>query len=155
MHKKPPAASRTIIWPLVKQIRLLLVPLSHDLLRRFAVESRLRQLVVVQGHIAQQGLLHVRAAVESVSSQNVCNAAIKSLHHPVGSGRPGPGQSVLYAQLLAQLIELMAAAGSASPASKQPVRIFLAAIGPKLSDPGRTGLVPRAQKGVRTGGCWT
>ena len=31
-------ASRTIIWPLVKQIRVLLVPLFHSLHRRLALE---------------------------------------------------------------------------------------------------------------------
>lgn len=114
----------------------------------------MRQLVVVQGHIAQQGLLHVLAAVESVGLQDVCNAAIEPLHHTVGSRGPGPGESMLDAQLLAQLIELMVAAGFAFPAGKQPVRELLAVVRQQLGDFERTGFVQSLQKGLRTGSCF-
>lgn len=56
--------------------------------------------MVVQGHIAHQGLLHFLAGVESVGFQNVRNAAFKPLNHAVGSGRSELGQSVLCARLL-------------------------------------------------------
>ena len=108
--------------------------------------------MVVQGHIAQQGLLHVLAAVEPVGLQNVRNASIEPLHHAVGSGRPGLGQSVLYAQLPAQLIEFMVAAGFAFLAGKQTVRELFAVVGQQLVDPDRTGLVQCLQEGLRTGG---
>ena len=107
--------------------------------------------MVVQGHIAQQGLLHVFAAVEPVGLQNVRNAAVKSLHHAVGSGRPGLGQSVLYAQLLAQLIELMVAAGFAFLAGKQTVRELFAVVGQQLVDPDRASLVQCPQEGLCAG----
>ena len=97
--------------------------------------------MVVQGHIAQQGLLHVLATVESVGLEHIGNAAIESLDHAIGSGRPGLGQSVLDAQLPAQLIELMVAAGFAFLAGKQAVRELLAVVGQQLGDPERTGLV--------------
>ena len=108
--------------------------------------------MVVQGHIAQQGLLHVLATVESMGLEHIGNAAIESLDHAIGSGRPGLGQSVLDAQLPAQLIELMVAAGFAFLAGKQAVRELLAVVGQQLGDPERTGLVQCLQKGVRTGG---
>ena len=57
--------------------------------------------MVVQGHIALQGLLHVLAAVESVSLEHIGNAPVEPLHHAVGSGRPGLCQPVLDAQFLA------------------------------------------------------
>ena len=97
--------------------------------------------MVVQGYIAQQGLLHVFAAFEPVGLQNVRNAAVKPLHHAVGSGRPGLGQSVLYAQLSAQLIEFMVAAGFAFLAGKQTVRELFAIVGQQLADPDRTGCI--------------
>ena len=108
--------------------------------------------MVVQRHIAQQGLLHVLAAVEPVGLQDVCNTPIEPLHHTVGSRCSGLGQPVLYAQLLAQLIELMVAAGFAFPAGKQAVCELLAVVGQQLGDPEWTGLVQCLQEGLRTGG---
>ena len=101
----------------------------------------MRQLVVVQGHIALQGLLHIFTAVEPVGLQNVRNAAIEPLHHAIGSGCPGLGQPVLYAQFLAQLIELMVAAGFAFLAGKQAVCELLAFVCQQLADPDRAGPV--------------
>ncbi len=91
--------------------------------------------------------------VDPVVFQNVRNAVIESLHHPAGSGRPGPGQSVLYAHLLAQLVKLMIAAAFAFPAGKQPVRELLAVVDQQLVDPDRTGLVQCLEEGLCTGGC--
>lgn len=84
--------------------------------------------------------------VEAVVFQNVRNATIESLHHPVGSGLPGPVQSVLYAHLLAPLVKLMVAAAFAFPAGKQPVRELLAVFDQQLVDPDRTGLVQCLRK---------
>ena len=109
--------------------------------------------MVVQGHIAQQGLLHVFAAVEPVGLQDVRYAAIEPLHHAVGSRCPGLGQPVLYAQLLAQLVELMVATGFALPAGKQSVCELLAVVGQQLVDPDRAGLVKCFEKGPGTGRC--
>ena len=97
--------------------------------------------MVVQGHIAQQGFLHVLAAVEPVGLEYIGDAAIEPLHHAIGSGRPGLGQSVLDAQFPAQLIELMVAAGFAFLAGKQAVGELLAVVGQQLGDPERTGRV--------------
>src|SRR6218665_1859838 len=122
-------ASRTIILPLVKQMRVLLMPLFHGLHRRLAAQRRLRQLVIVQGHIAQQGLLHVLAAVEPVGLEHIGYATIEPLDHAVGSRRPGLGQPMLYAQRLAQLVELMVATGLALAVGKQSVGELLAVVG--------------------------
>ena len=107
--------------------------------------------MVVQGHIALQGLLHIFTAVEPVGLQNVRNAAIEPLHHAIGSGCPGLGQPVLYAQFPAQLVELMVAAGFAFLAGKQAVRELLAVVCQQLVDPDRTGLVQCLQEGLCTG----
>ena len=108
--------------------------------------------MVVQGHIAQQRLLQVFAAAEPVSLEDVGNAAVETLDHAVGSRCPGLGQPMLYAQRLAQLIELMVAAGLALAAGKQPVCKFLAVVRQKLIDSDRAGLVQCLEKRARTGG---
>lgn len=108
--------------------------------------------MVVQRHIALQGLLHIVAAIEPVGLQDVRDAPVEPLHHTVGSGRPGPGQPVLYAQFLAQLIELMVAAGLALLAGKQAVRELFSVVGQQLADLDRASLVKGLQEGLRTGG---
>ena len=82
--------------------------------------------MVVQGHVTQQGLLHILTAVEPVGLQNVRYAAVEALHHAVGSRGSWLGQPVFDPQLLAQLVQLMVAAGLALAAGKQAVRELLA-----------------------------
>ena len=113
----------------------------------------MRQLVVVQGHVTQQGLLHILTAVEPVGLQNVRYATVEALHHAVGSRGSWLGQPVLDPQLLAQLVQLMVAAGLALAAGKQAVRELLAVVGQQLGDPDRTGLVQCLEEGLCTGGC--
>ena len=84
--------------------------------------------MVVQGHIPHQRLPHVFGAVETVGLQDIRNAAIEPLHHAIGLGRSGFGQSVFNAQCLAQLIKLMFPAGFTLPAGKQAVGEFLASM---------------------------
>ena len=102
--------------------------------------------MVVQGHIAQQRLLQILSTAEPVGLQDIGNAAVEALHHAVGSGRSGLGQSVLYAQRLAQLIELMVATGLALAAGKQPVCKFLAVVRQQLVDSDGAGLVQGLKK---------
>ena len=86
-------------------------------------------------------------------------AELVSLIEPYApeSGRRGQQsfavQPVFDTQFLAQLVELMVAAGLALPAGKQAVRELLAVVGQQLGDPDRTGLVQCPQKGPCTGGC--
>jgi hypothetical protein len=63
--------------------------------------------MVVQGCVAQQGLLQVLGAVEVVRFEHIADTAIEALHHAIGLGRAGLGQTVLNAQLLAQLVKLV------------------------------------------------
>ena len=125
--------------------------LLHGLHRRLAFERRLGQLVVVQGHIAQQSLLQVFTAAEPMGLESITDATVGPLHHPVGCGRPGLGQPVLDTQLLAQPIKLMVAAGLALLAGKQAVCKFLAVVGQELVDPDWAGLVQSFEKGLCAG----
>lgn len=52
----------------------------------------------------------------------------KALHHAIGLGRAWPGQTMLYAQRLAQSAKLMIAAGLPVPAGKQPISELLAVV---------------------------
>lgn len=56
-----------------------------------------------------QGLLQVKGAVEAVGFQNVANAAVEPLYHPIGLGRLRRCQAVLNAELGAKLVELVLA----------------------------------------------
>lgn len=56
--------------------------------------------MVVQGRVAQQGLLQILRAVEVVRLEHIANAAIEALHHAICFGRAGLGQTVLNAQFL-------------------------------------------------------
>src|SRR6218665_165081 len=98
-----------------------------------------------------QGLLHVLAAVEPVGLQDIRYATIEPLDHAVGSRRPGLGQPMLYAQRLAQLVELMVATGLAFAVGKQSVGELLAVVGQQLVDPDRASLVQCLQEGLCTG----
>lgn len=77
-----------------------LIPVFHGLHRCLALQSRLRQLVVVQRHVTQQPLLQVLSVNESVGLEHIGNAPIEALHHPIGLGRLGASQPVLDAKLL-------------------------------------------------------
>ena len=109
--------------------------------------------MVVQGHVTQQCLLQILTTAEPVGLQDIGNAAIEPLHHAVGSGCSGLGQSVLYAKCLAQLVKLMIAAGLAFAGGKQAVRELLAVVGQQLFDLDRAGLVQGIEEGFGTGSC--
>jgi hypothetical protein len=81
--------------------------------------------------------------------QNVRDTAIEPIHH----GVPGLGQSALYTQFLAQLIELIVAAGFALPAGKQAGYELFVFVCQPLADLDRAGPVQGFGEGLRTGGC--
>ena len=85
--------------------------------------------------------------------EHIGNAAIESFNHAIGSGCPWLRQPVLDPQFLAQLVELVVAAGLALAAGKQAVRELLAIVAQQLVDPERTGLVQSIEEGQCTGGC--
>ena len=62
--------------------------------------------MVVQGHVAHERLLQIFGAVEAVGLQDIGNAPVEAFDHAIGSGGPGLGQPVLYAQLLALKLPL-------------------------------------------------
>jgi hypothetical protein len=61
---------------------------------------------------------HVLGAVETVGFENIRNALIETLHHTIGFGRSGLGQSVLNVQRLAKPIELVFPDGPTLPTGK-------------------------------------
>ena len=104
------------------------MPVFHGLHRCLALQGRLRQLVVVQRHVAQQRLLQILSIQKSMCLEYISNPPVKALYHSIGLGRPGPSQPVLYAELLAQPIKLMVATGHLLPAGKQAIGEFLAIV---------------------------
>lgn len=106
--------------------------------------------MVVHVHIARQRLPHVLGAVETVGLEDIRNAAIETLHHAIGFGRSGFGQSVLNTQRLAQLVKCVLPAGFTLFAGKQAVSELLAVVRQQLLDLDRTRLVQGLQEAAGT-----
>ena len=100
----------------------------HGLKRGFTAQRGLRQLMIVQVHVAMQGHPQVLARPEVMGLQDVADAAIEAFHHAIGLRRPTLGQTMLDAQGLAEQVELVRAARLAAPGAKQPVGELLAII---------------------------
>ena len=109
--------------------------------------------MVVQVHIALERLAHILARYEAMRLQHIADASIEALHHPIGLGRSGLDEPVLNAQLLAQPVKLMVAAGLLDPTGKQPIRELLAVVGQQLGCLDRAGLVQGLQKRLGAGRC--
>ena len=116
----------------MEQLGVGFEPFLHGLKRGFAAQRSLRQLMIVQGHVAMQGRPRVLARVEVMGLQDVADAAIEAFHYAVGLRCPGLGQTMPNAQGLAELVELVLAARLAAPGAKQPVGELLAMIGQQL-----------------------
>jgi len=146
-------ASRMIVRPFYKQMRMRSVPVFHRPHWRFAFECRLGQLMVVQGHVTHERLLQIFTAGESVCFEHICNATVEPLDHAVRFGRARFGQAMLNAQSRAQLIKLMVARGLSLTACKQPVSELLAVVGQDFLHSDRAGLVQGVQERASGGRC--
>jgi len=102
--------------------------------------------MVVQSHVAQQRLLQIFTAGESMGFEYIGNAPVEALDHAVGLGRAWFGQAMLNVQSLAQLIKFMIARGLALTACKQPVGELLAVVGQYFLHPHRASLVQSVEK---------
>jgi hypothetical protein len=98
-------------------------------------------LVVVQGHVAHQRLLQILGAVKAMCLEDICDAAVEALNHPIGSGCPGPGQAMLDTQLLAQQVQLMVATGLFLPAGEQAISELFTVLGQQPGYLDRTDFV--------------
>ena len=94
-------------------MRMGAAPSFHGLQGREVLQSLLGQVLVVQPHVAVQRGGQVLGAVEVVRAQHLLKAPVESLDHAVGLRRLRPGQAMLDAQRLAQLIKLMPSAFAA------------------------------------------
>jgi len=107
--------------------------------------------VVVQSHVAHQGLLQILPTVKVMRLEHICNAAVEAFDHAVGSWRSGFGQAVFNVQGLAQLIKLVQTRGLPGTGGKEPIRELFAVVRLQLTDLERTGLVQGAKEGLGTG----
>ena len=114
-------------------------------------QGLLRQLMVVQPGIAHERRLQFLAGAEVMGSQDIRDPAIEALHHAVGLGRPGLGQTVFDAQGQAKLVEFMVSRRLAVAGAEQAIREFLAVVGQDVGDASRTGFVQGVQEGLGGG----
>ena len=84
--------------------------------------------MIVQVHVAMQGRPQVLARPEVMGLQDVADAAIEAFHHAIGLRRLRLGQTMLDAQGLAELVELVLATRLTVPGAKQPVGERLATL---------------------------
>ena len=102
--------------------------------------------MVVELDVAAKRAGQVLATVEAVRGQYVRDAAIEALDHAIGLRAPRTGQTMLDAERLAQLIELMLPRRLALAGGEQTVGELLAVVGEQPPDPDRTGLVQCLQE---------
>lgn len=72
--------------------------------------------------------------------ENISDAAIEAFQHAIGSGCPGAGEAMLYTRLLAQQVQLMAAAGRSRMTGKQRIGELFTVVGEQPGYLDRTGL---------------
>lgn len=84
--------------------------------------------MVVEPDVAKQRGFQGLGAIVSPSSQHLGDTAIETLDYAVGLRRPGLGQTVLDAQGLAELVELVLAARLAVLGAEQAVGELLAVV---------------------------
>ena len=65
------------------------MPIFHGLHGRLALQGRLRQLVVLQRHMAQKRLLQILRTFELTSLGYIHNAPIEAVDHHVAAGCSG------------------------------------------------------------------
>ncbi len=107
--------------------------------------------MVVKADIAVQGLLQVQGRVEVMGLQDVADAPIEPLHHPVGLRGSGFGQAMLDAQGLTQLVKFVFPGWLAVFGAEQPVSELLGPVGQQFRDLDGTGLGERLQESTRGG----
>ena len=118
--------SRMIMGSLLEQIRSSPIPVLHGLHGRAGIEGSLRQMVVVEPSVAQEGLLQVLAAEEVMAAQHLFDTTVEALHHAVGLGPPWTGKPMFDAQRSAQLIEGVLPGGGALTRGDEAVGEFVA-----------------------------
>ena len=117
-----------------------MVPALERLCQGLGVQGLLGQVVVVQRHVAVQGLFEVIAGAEVVRAQQVGDAAVEAfpqgaslpledLAHAVGLRPPRPRQAVLDAERRAQLIEHVLPGRRALAGGHEAVGEFRAVVG--------------------------
>lgn len=141
---------RTVVGPLVEQMRTRGVPVLHGANGNSALQNRWGQLVVVKRDAARQRLVQVFARSEAVRAERIADAPVEALDHAVGLRYSGFGQPMLDGERPARHVELVPAAGQASARSERGVGEFLAAVGQQPGDPTRAGSVQRVARSIAT-----
>jgi len=75
--------SSEVIWLCFEPLWPERVPVLHRLQGRSGCQSRLRQLLIIERYVTQNGLLEVLAALEPMALHDVLDATIEALDHAV------------------------------------------------------------------------
>jgi hypothetical protein len=133
---------------MIKALRVFFAPSLERLEGAKVAEGALRDLAVVELEIVIEGHGKFGGAVEAGASEQVGDAAVEALHHPVGLRAARRDEAMRDALFGTGLAEPVAAGGFALALGGEAVGEFLAVIGQDLLDPERAGLSQAFQKVV-------
>ena len=95
-------------------------------------EGSLGNVVIIDLHIAVQGLVQMLPGLEAGGTQHLADAPVEALDHAVGLRMAGLGQAMLDGVGRADLIEGMLSGGLAFSRSAEPVSELLTVVGQHL-----------------------
>ena len=102
--------SRLIVNALGKDLGLLLLPFFQGGNGRDVAEGPLRNRAVIESNIAREGVLEAFGGMEACGGQDLADAAVETLDHPVGLAVAGLDEAMLDAMLGAALVKRMGTA---------------------------------------------
>ena len=140
--------SREIVWPFVKQRGSFTVPIFQALDGGHMLQCTLRDMLIVELHIAYQGVAQVFAGPEAGGGQHLADTTVESLDHAIGLGVSRLDEAVGDVVPGADLIEGMAPGRRALSGGAEAVGELLAVIGEHRGDRERRGLDQAFEEGA-------
>jgi hypothetical protein len=110
------------------------------------------KVVIIDIDIALQGRRQVLTGAKVVGRQDLADAAVKALDHPVGLGMARRDKAVFNVLLVADPLEAMLTRQFPLTGRAEPVGKLLAVVGEDLGDPEGGGLEEMGQEALGAGG---
>ena len=135
-----------------KKLGLFLLPIFQGLEGSAMPQGALREMVVVQMHVALEQHVEVLRVRTVMGGQDLFDPPVEALDHPVGLGVAGRNQPMLDGVLGADLVEGMGAGGRPFADRSEAVGELLAVVGQDFLDLHRAGGPQGLEEGLGGGG---
>ncbi len=109
------------------------------------------KVVIIDGDIALQGLRPLLTGAKVVGRQDLADAAVKALDHPVGLGMARRDKAVFNVLVVPDPVEAVLAGRFPFAGRAEPVGKLLAVVGEDLGDPEGGGLEEMGQEALGAG----